>query len=106
MRKKPAPMPWPACRPCITKHIPATIKAYYQAILDAVSLPVFGYNFPAAVGYGLSPDLVGELAEMGLTGLKDSGNDLAWFYPGHVRVSNPDFTWFMGNTAPDVPGPS
>jgi N-acetylneuraminate lyase/4-hydroxy-tetrahydrodipicolinate synthase len=78
------------------KHVPETIKAYYQELINAVSVPVYLYNFPAAVGYGIAPDLLAELAEMGLAGVKDSSLDLVYFTRAMNAVKKPDFVWISG----------
>ena len=80
-------------------HVPETIKAYYQDLIDAVSIPVMAYNYPRAVGYGISPDLLAELAEMGLAGIKDSSLDLVYLTRAMYTVKRPDFIWVNG-TAP------
>jgi len=89
--------------PTYYKHIPETITAYFKEILDAVSLPVFAYNFPNAVGYGLTPDLVAELAEMGIAGIKDSSFDLIFFIRLMNAVKKPDFIWVNGVPALMLP---
>jgi len=85
--------------PTYYKHVPETIKAYYQELIDAVSVPVYAYNFPAAVGYGIAPDLLAELAEIGLAGIKDSSLDLVYLTRAMNAVKKPDFIWVNG-TAP------
>lgn len=81
------------------KHVPETIKAYYKDLIDAVSVPVYAYNFPAAVGYGIPPDLLAELAEIGLAGIKDSSLDLVYLTRAMYAVKKSDFIWVNG-TAP------
>jgi dihydrodipicolinate synthase/N-acetylneuraminate lyase len=78
------------------RYAPDAIKEYFQNLIDAVSVPVFAYNFPAVVGYGLSPDLLSELAEIGLAGVKDSSSDLAYFTRAMNTVNKPDFVWVVG----------
>jgi len=81
------------------KHVPETIKAYYKELIDAVSVPVYAYNFPGAVGYGIAPDLLAELAEIGLAGIKDSSLDLVYLTRAMYAVKKSDFIWVNG-TAP------
>jgi dihydrodipicolinate synthase/N-acetylneuraminate lyase len=89
--------------PTYYKHAPETIKAYFQEILDSVSIPVFVYNFPAAVGYGVTPELVSELAEMGISGIKDSSFDIIFFMRLMNTVQKPDFIWVNGVPALMLP---
>lgn len=50
---------------------------HYKQIGQAVSIPVFVYNWPDAMGYSISPELVARLAEDGLiAGIKDSHSNL------------------------------
>jgi len=85
--------------PTYYKHVPETIKAYYQELINAVSVPVYTYNFPGAVGYGIAPDLLAELAEIGIAGIKDSSLDLVYLTRAMIAVKKPDFVWING-TAP------
>lgn len=85
--------------PTYYKHVPETIKAYYQDLMDAVSIPVMAYNYPRAVGYEITPDLLTELAEMGLAGIKDSSLDLVYLTRAMYAVKKPGFIWVNG-TAP------
>ena len=89
--------------PTYYKHVPETIKTYFQEILDSVNIPVFVYNFPSSVGYGLTPDLVSELAEMGIAGIKDSSFDLIFFIRLMNAVKKPDFIWVNGVPALMLP---
>lgn len=85
--------------PIYYKHVPETIKAYYKEIIYAVSIPVFAYNYPRAVGYEISPDLLAEIAEIGLAGIKDSSLDLVYLTRAMNAVKKADFIWVNG-TAP------
>jgi len=50
---------------------------HYKRIAEAVSIPVFVYNWPDAMGYSISPDLVARLGNEGLiSGIKDSHQNL------------------------------
>ncbi|MBW1696733.1 MAG: dihydrodipicolinate synthase family protein [Deltaproteobacteria bacterium] len=89
--------------PTYYKHVPETIKAYFKELLDSVGIPLFVYNFPGSVGYGLSPELVAELAEMGVAGIKDSSFDLIFFMRLMNSVKKPDFIWVNGVPALMLP---
>ena len=50
---------------------------HYKQIAKAVSIPVFVYNWPDAMGYSISPDLVARLGNEGvIAGIKDSHSNL------------------------------
>ncbi len=50
---------------------------HYKQIAKAVSMPVFVYNWPDAMGYSISPELVARLGNEGLiAGIKDSHSNL------------------------------
>lgn len=82
--------------PILYKHARENVKAYFQDLIDAVSLPVFAYNYPKAVGYEISVDLLAELADIGLAGIKDSSLDLFYFQQAMNAVKKRDFVWMNG----------
>jgi len=50
---------------------------HYKQIAEAVSIPIFVYNWPAAMGYSISPDLDARLGNEGqIVGIKDSHSNL------------------------------
>lgn len=54
------------------------LRRHYEAVREAVGIPVFAYNLPSFTGYSLENDLVVELARDGvLRGLKDSEGNLS-----------------------------
>ena len=55
------------------------VMRYFDALIQAVDLPVYAYSNPKAVGYALSVDQVKKLADIGLFGVKDSTFDLMWY---------------------------
>lgn len=83
--------------PSYYKHTPENIKAYYQDIINAVSTPVFAYNFPQVVGYEITVDLLVDLADMGLAGIKDSSLNLVFLQLAMNAVKKADFIWITGN---------
>lgn len=89
--------------PTYYKHKLETIKAYFQELLDAVTLPLFVYNFPGSVGYGLTPEMIAELAEMGIAGIKDSTFDIIYFMRAMNAVMKEDFIWVNGVPALMLP---
>jgi len=81
------------------KHTTENIKRYFQEILNSVDIPVYLYNNPGSIGYSIAPELLAELAEMGLSGIKDSSFDLVYFQKAMNAVDKEDFNWING-TAP------
>lgn len=83
--------------PTYYRHVPENVKAYYQDILDAVSVPVFAYNYPKVVGYEISVDLLAQLAGIGIAGIKDSSMNLVYLQKAMHAISRSDFIWVSGN---------
>ncbi|MGI6603533.1 MAG: dihydrodipicolinate synthase family protein [bacterium] len=85
--------------PYYYQHVEQEVQAYYSALLDAVQIPVYIYNNPKTVGYGVSVDLVGRLAERGITGIKESSFDLMLLGTYFRRVTTPGFDIVLGTEA-------
>lgn len=76
-------------------HPPENVLRYFSAIVDAVAIPVYAYNNPKAVGYGLGVGDLAKLTEVGLFGVKDSSFDMMLF--DQLRRSlPPSFDVVMG----------
>ncbi len=69
---------------------------HYKQIAKAVSIPVFVYNWPDAMGYSISPELVARLGNEGLiAGIKDSHQNLD--HPAEIfRLTEGKITVFAG----------
>lgn len=56
----------------------AAFERYYTAVAEASPVPVLLYNFTAATGVNLQPEVVARLAEHpNIVGIKESGSDIA-----------------------------
>jgi 4-hydroxy-2-oxoglutarate aldolase len=56
----------------------AVFERHYRAVADASPVPVILYNFTAATGVSLAPDVVAALAgHPNIIGVKESGSDIA-----------------------------
>ncbi len=55
------------------------VLRYFDKLIQAVNIPVYVYNNPKAVGYGLTPENIVELSKIGLFGMKDSSFDAMWY---------------------------
>lgn len=73
--------------------------AYYKAIIEAVNIPAFAYNNPKTSGNPLSPNLINNLANIGLAGLKDSSFDLVTFYKFQEVIKKQGFKLIVGTEA-------
>lgn len=85
-----------AVPPYYYQHPDEVVVKYYQKMLETVSIPVFAYNNPPQVGYAISPDLLGRLAEMGLAGVKDSSFDIKVLVHYMNAVKKQDFQFIIG----------
>jgi len=72
------------------------LRGYYMALIDAVDIPVYAYNNPKTSGNPLSPKLIKDLADHGLTGLKDSSFDILNFYKFSEAVKDSNFNLIVG----------
>ena len=86
-----------AVTPYYYRHTPNVIKAYYKEIIDAVNIPVILYNNPKYSNFTVNGDLLAELADMGLEGVKDSSADIALFYDFMAKVKKPGFLFLIGS---------
>ena len=61
-----------------------------------MSTPLLATNFPRVVGYEIQLDVLVELAEMGLAGIKDTSQNLVYLTRAMDAVKRPDFIWISG----------
>ncbi|MEW6624670.1 MAG: dihydrodipicolinate synthase family protein [Bacillota bacterium] len=92
-----------AVTPFYYKHLEDVIKNHYRCIVDAVKIPVLVYNNPKYSNFSVSGDLLAELAEIGVKGIKDSSADIALFYEYMAKVTRPDFLFLIGSQTHLVP---
>lgn len=86
-----------AVTPFYYRHTPEVIKAYYRDLIASVSIPVILYNNPKYSNFSVSGDLLAELADMGLQGVKDSSADIALFYDYMAKVKKEGFLFLIGS---------
>jgi len=71
------------------------IVDHYQRVVDAVSIPVFIYHYPARMGNKLEIETLDRLADIdGIVGVKDSSGDVGWLFRAIDR--NPDLAFLAG----------
>ena len=54
------------------------IKAYFEDLLSVTDHPIIIYNNPRTTGHELSPSEVGELFDLGVSGIKDGSKSPDW----------------------------
>lgn len=70
------------------------IVDYFKEIVNAVDIPVYGYNNPAKTGHLFTPELFVRLTKIGLKGMKDSSKNFHLFYK-YLRLAPPGFNLLM-----------
>lgn len=70
---------------------------HYEDVADAAEIPILLYNFPAAIGFNVEPDVVVELADHpNIVGIKDSLGDLRQIHELVRRTKDVDFDIISG----------
>jgi N-acetylneuraminate lyase/4-hydroxy-tetrahydrodipicolinate synthase len=92
-----------AIPPYYYKYTSEQLLDHYRALLEAVEIPVFLYNNPGLSGNPISPEMLAQLADEGLAGVKDSAFDLVNFYLYLLKVKQPDFVFIIGTEAIAAP---
>jgi 4-hydroxy-tetrahydrodipicolinate synthase len=59
--------------PYYHRHDEHTVLQFFDALVEAVDLPVYVYNNPKTSGFTLTPAFLRRLADVGVSGIKDSG---------------------------------
>jgi 4-hydroxy-tetrahydrodipicolinate synthase len=81
--------------PYYFQHPMSDVLRYFDALVQAVNIPVYVYDNPKAVGYGLTVDDMIQLHKHGVFGMKDSTFDLM-FFDQVRRALPPEFDTVMG----------
>jgi 4-hydroxy-tetrahydrodipicolinate synthase len=92
-----------AIPPFYYSHNTRTIVEHFKTIIESVSIPVYAYDNPKTTGNPISPELLNELAELGLHGLKDSSFDIGKLYMAMRNVKKPDFDFVIGSESMMLP---
>lgn len=82
-----------------------SILRFFQQLISQINIPVFIYNIPSRVGYDISTFLLEKLVEIGISGIKDSGNDIlkSYEYMYTAKGKNRDFKFLIGTEALMLP---
>jgi len=77
--------------------------AHYEAVVEAVDVPVYVYHIPSKAGTSLSLETIGRLADVdGVAGVKDSSKDVPWLT--RAIDDNPNVTFLVGSDSLLVAG--
>jgi 4-hydroxy-tetrahydrodipicolinate synthase len=84
-------------------NAPVGDQRFFEAVLEATSLPIVLYNIPQCTGQRIDPETVVALAEDArVVGIKDSSGDLSYFQT-LVRETPEEFLCLMGYDSLLVP---
>jgi len=72
---------------------------HYERLVKAVNIPVYVYNNPKTVGYGVSSELMSKIIDVGVQGVKDSSFDMMVFADFQRKLGNRGFDIVMGTEA-------
>ena len=75
------------------------VERHFKAMIDAVSIPVLIYNNPKTTGVSISAVFLNRLAQIGLSGVKDSSFDIMVFYSYLRTVKKEGFIQIIGTEA-------
>lgn len=79
-------------------HKHENVIEHFKRIVDSVSTPVFIYHNPKYTNYtSFTPEILSELADIGVAGLKDSSANIGFFYDCVAKITKPDFTFLIGS---------
>lgn len=79
------------------------VARHFEALVNAVSIPVFVYNNPKTTGVSISPNFLARLASLGVKGVKDSSFSIMTFYSFLWSVDRSDFVSVIGTEALILP---
>lgn len=86
-----------AVSPYYYRHSESEIRSFYKALVTSVEIPVIAYNNPKYSNYSISPRLLKQLHEVGLSGVKDSSGDIGLFYAYLEAIPGGAFTFLIGS---------
>lgn len=82
-----------------------SIISFFRELVSHLNIPVFIYNIPSRIGYSVSTELLEKTVDIGVSGMKDSGNDIikSYDYMYSVKSKNPNFKFLIGTEALMLP---
>ncbi len=88
-----------AVGPYYFKHNRESLIKFYTELVNAVNIPVYLYNNPGFQGYEIDLDLLEELKEIGLAGVKDATFDILKHATYHRVLKDENFDIALGTEA-------
>lgn len=79
------------------------VERHFKALVDAVSIPVLVYNNPKTTGVSVSAKFLNILAQLGVSGVKDSSFDIMVFHNYLRTVQKEGFLFIVGSEALILP---
>jgi len=89
--------------PYYYSHNNNEIMEYFSKLVDSVNIPVYVYNNPKTVGYAVSADLLNKLADIGISGVKDSSFDIIVLNDYIRKIRKSGFDVVLGTEAMFLP---
>ncbi|MBA7534528.1 N-acetylneuraminate lyase [subsurface metagenome] len=84
-------------------HNKDSIKLFFDKLLHSVNIPVYVYNNPKFTGINISVEMLQELAELGISGVKDSSFDIMLLADFMRKIKKEDFDVVLGTEAMFLP---
>jgi dihydrodipicolinate synthase/N-acetylneuraminate lyase len=86
-----------AVSPYYYNHLDTHVERYYKDLVDAVDTPAIAYNNPKCSNFSIPTDMLVQLADCGLAGVKDSSGDIKVFYDFVGSVEKEGFIFLVGS---------
>lgn len=88
-----------AVGPYYYHHSRDNLRCFYERIVKAVTIPVYIYYNPKLSGYTIEVDFLDELAQLGISGIKDSSFDIMFHADCIRKIRKEDFDVVVGTEA-------
>jgi 4-hydroxy-tetrahydrodipicolinate synthase len=92
-----------AVPPYYYAHSDDAILRHFEALVQAVSIPVYAYDNPKCARNTFLPPLLSRLAKSGVHGLKDSSFDILRIYAHMRALQGTNFDFIIGTEALFLP---
>lgn len=94
-----------AVPPFYFTYTEAQVIAYYKAVAEAVSIPLFAYNNPTTTKTTMNPDMVKKLQAVGVRGVKDSSMNVNFLTRVYfdAKYHGKDFKTIIGTSNGWIP---
>lgn len=92
-----------AVGPYYFKHNKDDLLSFYKDLINAVNIPVYLYNNPGFQGYEIGLDVIKELKNVGLSGIKDATFNILTHATYHRVLKDENFDVALGTEAMWLP---